>query len=133
MTTTAADGGAISGLGAPVLRVEDGRLLTGKGRYVDDLVVPGMAFAHVVRSPHAHARILRIDKTAALSAPGVLAVLTGADVAAENLAGIACETFPNFADGKCKNADYALNRRRRLQNTYFRIRTILCSAEITKG
>jgi aerobic carbon-monoxide dehydrogenase large subunit len=66
-------------LGQPVPRFEDPRLLRGGGRYVDDMVVPRMAFAHVLRSPHAHARIRRIDTTAAKAAPGVLAVLTGAD------------------------------------------------------
>ena len=97
--TAESDGGAKSGLGAPVRRVEDERLLTGQGHYVDDLALPNMAFGHVVRSPHAHARILRIDKTAALSAPGVLAVLTGEDVASEKLAGIACDSFPNLPPG----------------------------------
>ena len=61
--------GTVSALGAAARRVEDGRFLAGKGRYVDDLAPPGAAFAHVVRSPHAHARILGIDKAAALAAP----------------------------------------------------------------
>jgi carbon-monoxide dehydrogenase large subunit len=66
-------------LGQPVPRFEDPRLLRGGGRYVDDMVLPHMAFGHVLRSPHAHARIRSIDTTAAKAAPGVLAVLTGAD------------------------------------------------------
>jgi carbon-monoxide dehydrogenase large subunit len=66
-------------LGQPVSRFEDPRLLRGGGRYVDDMVLPRMAFGHVLRSPHAHARIRSIDVTAAKAAPGVLAVLTGAD------------------------------------------------------
>src|ERR1700756_441735 len=66
-------------LGQPVSRFEDPRLLRGGGRYVDDMVLPRMAFGHVLRSPHAHARIRSIDTTAAKAAPGVLAVLTGAD------------------------------------------------------
>jgi aerobic carbon-monoxide dehydrogenase large subunit len=66
-------------LGQPVARFEDPRLLRGGGRYVDDVVLPRMAYGHVLRSPHAHARILKIDTRAAKSAPGVLAVLTGAD------------------------------------------------------
>src|SRR6266403_2355199 len=66
-------------LGQPVSRFEDPRLLRGGGRYVDDMVLPRMAFGHVLRSPHAHARIRSIDVTAANDAPGVLAVLTGAD------------------------------------------------------
>src|SRR5712672_4150626 len=66
-------------LGQPVSRFEDPRLLRGGGRYVDDMGLPRMAFGHVLRSPHAHARIRSIDVTAAKVAPGVLAVLTGAD------------------------------------------------------
>src|ERR1700740_3342741 len=66
-------------LGQPVSRFEDPRLLRGGGRYVDDMVLPRMVFGHVLRSPHAHARIHRIDTTAAQAAPGVLAVLIGAD------------------------------------------------------
>ncbi|HJU19475.1 MAG TPA: xanthine dehydrogenase family protein molybdopterin-binding subunit [Stellaceae bacterium] len=66
-------------LGQPVPRFEDPRLLRGGGRYVDDMVLPRMAFGHVLRSLHAHARIRAIDTTAARAAPGVLAVLTGAD------------------------------------------------------
>src|SRR5712672_1876162 len=66
-------------LGQAVPRFEDPRLLRGGGRYVDDMVLPRMVFGHVLRSPHAHARIRRIDTTAAKAAPGVLAVLTGAD------------------------------------------------------
>ncbi len=66
-------------LGQGVPRFEDPRLLRGGGRYVDDIVLPGMAFGHVLRSPHAHSRIHSIDITKAKAAPGVLAVLTGAD------------------------------------------------------
>jgi aerobic carbon-monoxide dehydrogenase large subunit len=66
-------------LGQPVPRFEDPRLVRGGGRYVDDFVVAGMTFGYVLRSPHAHARIRAIDTTAARAAPGVLAVLTGAD------------------------------------------------------
>src|SRR5438477_3680601 len=65
-------------LGQPVPRFEDPRLLRGGGRYVDDMVLPRMVFGHVLRSPHAHARIVSID-TSAAAAAGVLAVLTGAD------------------------------------------------------
>ena len=66
-------------IGQSVSRFEDPRLLKGGGRYVDDMVLPGMAFGYVLRSPHAHARIRSIDTTQAKAAPGVLAVLTGAD------------------------------------------------------
>jgi carbon-monoxide dehydrogenase large subunit len=70
--------------------VEDRRFLTGRGHYVDDIKLLNMAFAYVVRSPHAHARILTIDKSAALMAPGVLAVLTGEDVIKASIAGLQC-------------------------------------------
>jgi carbon-monoxide dehydrogenase large subunit len=66
-------------LGQPVSRFEDPRLLRGGGRYIDDMVMPRIAFGHVLRSPHAHARIRPIDTAVAKAAPGVLAVLTGAD------------------------------------------------------
>src|SRR3954469_13863985 len=66
-------------LGQPVPRFEDPRLLRGAGRYVDDIVLPRMACGYVLRSPHAHALIRAINKTSAEAAPGVLAVLTGAD------------------------------------------------------
>lgn len=85
-----------AGLGAPVRRVEDGRLVTGRGRYTDDMAMPDMTVAHVVRSPHAHARILRIDTRAARAAPGVLAVLTADDVALDGLGSLACHSFPNL-------------------------------------
>jgi aerobic carbon-monoxide dehydrogenase large subunit len=66
-------------IGQAVPRFEDPRLLRGGGQYVDDIVLPRMAFGHVLRSPHAHAGIRKIDTTAAKAAPGVLAVLTGED------------------------------------------------------
>jgi carbon-monoxide dehydrogenase large subunit len=66
-------------VGQPVSRFEDPRLLRGGGRYVDDMVLPRMAFGYVLRSSHAHARIRSIRTERAKAAPGVLAVLTGAD------------------------------------------------------
>ena len=66
-------------IGQSVPRFEDPRLLRGGGQYVDDIVLPRMAFGHVLRSPHAHAKIRKIDIAAAKAAPGVLAVLTGED------------------------------------------------------
>ena len=72
-------------IGAPRRRVEDGRLLTGEGRFTDDAAPDGAACAFVVRSPHAHARIRRIDTARAAAHPGVLAVLTGADAAADGM------------------------------------------------
>ncbi|MBI2878662.1 MAG: xanthine dehydrogenase family protein molybdopterin-binding subunit, partial [Candidatus Rokubacteria bacterium] len=67
--------------GAVVRRKEDPRLLTGRGRYVDDIQLAGMAHAAVLRSPHASARLRGIDAGAARSLPGVLAVFTHADLA----------------------------------------------------
>src|SRR6266436_2472263 len=81
----AASGGMANGIGQPVRRKEDFRLLTGRGRFGADIVLPCQAHACFVRSPHAHARIVRVDKRAALAAPGVLAVLTGADYSAAGL------------------------------------------------
>src|SRR5580658_3197208 len=68
-------------LGVPLMRKEDPALLSGRGRFGDDLPVPnGTLHAHVIRSPHAHARIVRIDAAAALALDGVAAVITGEDV-----------------------------------------------------
>ena len=69
-------------VGQHVTRFEDPRLLRGGGRYVDDIQLPGMAHGVVLRSPHAHAKIKSIDTKAAKAAPGVLCVLTAADVKA---------------------------------------------------
>lgn len=77
-----------NGIGQPVLRKEDRRLLTGAGRYATDVVLPGQAYAAMVRSPHAHARIRSIDRSAPLAAPGVVAVLTAADLVEDGLKNI---------------------------------------------
>ena len=79
-----------TGIGVAVRRVEDYRFLTGQGNYTDDINRPGQAHASILRSPHAHARIKGIDTKAALAAPGVIAVFTGADVAADGLGGLPC-------------------------------------------
>lgn len=73
------------GVGQPMRRVEDERLITGKGRYTDDISLDGQAHAFMVRSPHAHARIVSIDTEDARNAPGVLAVWTGEDAKREGL------------------------------------------------
>jgi carbon-monoxide dehydrogenase large subunit len=86
------DGVGKQGIGESVRRVEDERFLTGRGRYVDDIAPSGQAHAFVVLSPHAHARIRRVDAAAAGAAPGVLCVLTGEDVKADGLGGLP----PNF-------------------------------------
>src|SRR5262249_8803761 len=74
-----------SGIGQPVRRKEDFRLLTGSGRYGDDFVLPGMVHAAFVRSPHAHARFGAINKESALAVRGARAVFPGADYAADGL------------------------------------------------
>ncbi|HXY90607.1 MAG TPA: molybdopterin cofactor-binding domain-containing protein, partial [Xanthobacteraceae bacterium] len=81
-------------------RVEDARLLRGEGRYVDDVDFPNLAFAAFVRSPHAHARIRSIDAGEASRAPGVLAVLTAADVKAAGVDSIAIHIPMQSRDGK---------------------------------
>ena len=87
------------GIGQAVSRVEDPRLLTGRGRYTDDINRPGQATAFVLRSPHAHARIEAIDASAASAAPGVLAVLSGEDVAADGLGDLPCSMDISNRDG----------------------------------
>ncbi len=79
---------ASTGIGQSVRRKEDRRFITGRGNYVADLKRPGMAAAAFVRSPHAHARLRGIDTAPALALPGVLAVLTGAELAADGVGGI---------------------------------------------
>ncbi len=73
------------GIGQPVRRKEDVRLLTGRGTYTDDINIDGQAYLSILRSPHAHAKILSLDVTAARQAPGVLMVLTGHDAAADGI------------------------------------------------
>jgi carbon-monoxide dehydrogenase large subunit len=73
------------GIGKSVPRREDARLLTGAGQYADDFNLPGQAYAYLVRSPHPHARILKTDVAQAVGGPGVIAVLTGSDAAADGL------------------------------------------------
>ena len=75
----------LEGLGCARKRVEDARFTQGKGNYVDDIRLPGMLFGDFVRSPYGHARITRIDKEAALKVPGVVAILTAADLKPLNL------------------------------------------------
>src|SRR5215831_6536425 len=83
--TTQAPGVNATGIGQPVRRREDLRLVRGGGRFTADENLPGQVYAVMVRSPHAHARIRGIGKDKALAVPGVLAVLTGADCLADGL------------------------------------------------
>src|SRR5215510_2366184 len=73
------------GIGAPLRRVEDRRFLLGRGRFVADIELPGALHCVLVRSPHAHARIRKIDTAAAVASPGIAAVFTGADMAADGV------------------------------------------------
>lgn len=77
-------------VGQPYRRKEDDRFIIGKGRYGDDVNVPGQSYACFVRSPYAHAKILHIDSSEARNAPGVIAVLTGRDMQASKLGGMPC-------------------------------------------
>jgi len=85
---------AFRAIGQPIRRKEDQRLLTGQGRFSDDFSLPGQVYAAMVRSPHPHARILRIDGKAARGMSGVLGVFTGADVAADRLLPLPHEPVP---------------------------------------
>jgi len=82
------------GIGQAVRRVEDQRFLLGRGRYVDDITLPGMCYGVTVLSPHAHARIKRIDVSKAKAAPGVLCALTGADAATDKLGSFTAHLMP---------------------------------------
>ncbi|HXI08062.1 MAG: xanthine dehydrogenase family protein molybdopterin-binding subunit [Bradyrhizobium sp.] len=73
------------GAGKPVKRLEDQRLLTGKGAFIDDKPEDGALWLHVLRSPHAHARIVSIDTAEAVKMPGVAAIYTGADLVGDNI------------------------------------------------
>ncbi len=87
------------GLAQPVRRVEDPRLLKGAGRYTDDIVLPGMLFGVVLRSPHAAAAITRLDVTAAAGLPGVAGVYTASDLSAEGIGPLPCAALVENRDG----------------------------------
>src|SRR6516164_4816083 len=86
-------------VGTPVRRREDFRFLTGQGTYTDDIDRPHQLHAHILRSPHAHARIAGIDTAAAAAAAGVAAVYTGADIAAAGIGGLPCGWQVHSKDG----------------------------------
>jgi len=88
-----------TGIGAAVRRKEDFRFITGKGQYTDDVVRPGETRAVFVRSPHAHAKIKSIDVSAAKKLPGVVAVLTGADLANDKIGNLICGWMIHSKDG----------------------------------
>ena len=89
----------VEGIGASVLRKEDRRFTTGKGRYVDDIKLQGMTHAHFVRSPHGHARVKGIDASAALKMPGVVAVLTGQQIVDDKVGNLICGWAVHSKDG----------------------------------
>src|SRR5687768_14609024 len=88
-----------TGIGARVRRKEDKRFITGTGRYTDDFNRPGQAWAHFLRSPHAHAAIRSMDTAPARGMPGVLAVLIGDDLAADKIGGLICGWMIHSKDG----------------------------------
>jgi len=88
-----------TGIGAAVRRKEDFRFITGKGQYTDDVSRPGESHIYFLRSPHAHAKIKRIDVSAAKQMPGVLAVLTGAELAADKIGNLICGWMIHSKDG----------------------------------
>ncbi|RWQ63435.1 xanthine dehydrogenase family protein molybdopterin-binding subunit [Mesorhizobium sp.] len=89
----------IEGVGARVARKEDRRFITGAGRYVDDMVVPGMKHAAFVRSPYAHAQIKKIDVKKAQAMPGVIGVLTGKELKADGIGNLICGWMIHSKDG----------------------------------
>src|ERR1700750_4653 len=89
----------VEGIGASVVRKEDRRFITGKGRYVDDIKVLGMAHAHFIRSPHAHAKVKSIDSSAAMKMPGVVSVLTGQQIVDDKIGNLICGWAITSKDG----------------------------------
>jgi carbon-monoxide dehydrogenase large subunit len=88
-----------TGIGAAVRRKEDFRFITGKGQYTDDVSRPGQTYIHFIRSPHAHAKIRSIDATEAKSMPGVVAVLTGKELAEDKIGNLICGWAITSKDG----------------------------------
>ncbi len=89
----------MEGIGASVVRKEDRRFITGKGRYVDDVKLVGMTYAHFIRSPHPHAKIKGIDAAAAARMPGVLAVLGGKELVDDKIGNLICGWMIHSKDG----------------------------------
>lgn len=93
----------MEGIGARVARKEDKRFITGKGRYTDDMTVPGMKHAIFVRSPHAHAKIKKINTKAAEKMPGVVAILNGKQMAEDAIGNLICGWMIHSKDGSPMN------------------------------
>ncbi|MEL6999712.1 MAG: xanthine dehydrogenase family protein molybdopterin-binding subunit [Pseudomonadota bacterium] len=92
-----------TGIGAPVTRTEDVRFTTGKGRYTDDFTCMGLHYAYFVRSPHAHAKVTGIDKSAAEAAPGVVAVYDGHQLTGDGVGNLICGWGITSKDGTPMN------------------------------
>ena len=90
------DGTVNTGIGASVKRIEDQRFLTGKGNYTDDINRPDQTYAYMLRSPHAHAKIITIDSSAAQASEGVVAIFTGEDM---QVGGLPCGWQIHSEDG----------------------------------
>jgi aerobic carbon-monoxide dehydrogenase large subunit len=96
-------------IGQSPKRVEDKRFTTGNGRYTDDIVLPNMTFAHFVRSPHAHAKIVSIDTSEALAMKGVVAIFTGQDMKKTGIVGVPAGWQVDFINGdRMKEPPHAL-------------------------
>jgi carbon-monoxide dehydrogenase large subunit len=89
----------VTKIGEAVRRKEDHRFITGKGQYTDDISRPGQAHAYFLRSPHAHARIRKIDTSAAAAMPGVVGILTGAELAEDKIGDLICGWMIHSKDG----------------------------------
>src|SRR6201991_2366432 len=89
----------VEGIGASVLRKEDKRFITGKGRYVDDIKIVGLTYAHFIRSPHAHAKVKSIDYAEAMTKPGVVDVLTGQQIVDDKIGNLICGWAITSKDG----------------------------------
>src|SRR5256886_10227808 len=89
----------VEGIGASVVRKEDRRFITGKGRYVDDIKLVGLTHAQFIRSPHAHAKVKSIDSSAAMKMPGVVGVLTGQQIVDDKVGNLICGWAITSKDG----------------------------------
>ncbi len=89
----------VEGIGARVARKEDKRFITGRGRYVDDIKLVGLTYAHFIRSPHAHAKVKSIDASAAKDMPGVVDVLTGQQLVDDKIGNLICGWAITSKDG----------------------------------
>ena len=86
-------------LGKSIPRIEDERMLRGNARYVDDISLPELCHAYILRSPHAHAKIVSIDTATAAVAPGIISIFTGEDVLKDKLGHLTCHSFPQLPPG----------------------------------